>query len=294
MYVSRWMLATVATLVAAGCQPVSSGTYITGAEGQPVPQYALGYNYQMNDVVPAAGLMPVAMSQPAPQMYQPQPAADTALANQVRADMSQLADRLQRVEKAMLRLDRRMQLVERNELNRMGGGEGMGGLSALTPQDEQVAMQSMNIGPQYSNGFRPVSSDSAITSSLQAAPGAQASGGKSYGSYNGLPSLADVSPAAGRAPDGDLSVWTVTYDGDKVWPDRDQLPLSRDVVEALRNGQGVTVFARGKHPQATEFRERVKALSRYLGKVASLESVPISAIPAPHLNDNTIEIFATH
>lgn len=278
----RWMWATGATLLLVGCQPAGQGAYITGLEQQPVPQYM--YPYQP----PAAYQAPVA--EVAPAAGPSRPAADEG---EWKAGLAQVGERLQRIEKAMLRLDRRMQLVERNELNRMGGGEG---LSALNPQEEQVAMQSLNIGPQYSNGFRPVSSDGAVTSSLQAAPSgasgtASAAANGSYGRR--LPSLADVAPAAGKVPEGELSVWTVSYEQGKVWPEREQLPLSRDVVEVLRSGQGVTVFARGKHPQATEFRERVKALSRYLGKVASLESVPISAIPAPHLADDTIEIFAT-
>ena len=83
------------------------------------------------------------------------------------------------------------------------------------------------------------------------------------------------------------------------WPDRTQLPSSRDVVESLRqsgalNNGTVTLYARGKNANAVEFRERVKALSRYLSKVSSLDSVPIAAMPAPHLDDQTIEILVTH
>lgn len=215
----------------------------------------------------------------------------------IEGEILKVNERLQRVEKAMLRLDRRMQLVERNELGRMGGGP-----LSMNPQEEQSAMADMNLGPavspaMYSDGFRPVSSDGQVTSSLQAAPriASAASAPSAPTTARGLPSLADPSPAVGRAPESDLSVWTVRYmDQAKVWPERDQLPGSRDVVEALRNGKTVTVFARGKHPNAVEFRERVKALSRYLSKVASLETVPIATLPAPHLDDKTIEIFATH
>lgn len=260
----------------AGCQQVPAqyaaiqvpqadmrGYYQPQAQSLPQAAYALP-----PEVEPAAG---------------PAPAAQSHM-NEIMAEVDKMSERVQRVEKAMLRLDRRMQLVERNELNRMGGGE----ISAV-PSETPVA-QVQEIGPAYTDGFRPV----AITSSLQAAPSGNtqmASAGPTRA--RGLPSLADPS-AAPTQPESELAVWTIRYGAEKVWPERDQLPLSRDVVEALRIGKNVTVFARGKYPQAVEFRERVRALSRYLGKVASLESVPIAAIPAAHLDDNTIEIFATH
>ena len=279
-----WGLGSVCLVAVAGCQPMPQQAYQptmpsemqTGGYYQPYAPYPAAYAPPpVADVAPAAG--PVAAPVPA--------------TNEVIAEVGKISERVQRVEKAMLRLDRRMQLVERNELNRMGGG-GVTGDVSMSPQQEQQGLQSMNLGPSYSEGFRPVS---AITSSLQAAPrGNMVAVERDSVAAKGLPSLADPSPAAGKAPDGELAVWTVKYDVEKVWPERDQLPLSRDVVEALRNGEKVTVFARGKHPQAVDFRERVRALSRYLSKVASLDSVPIAAIPAPHLDDDTIEIFATH
>ncbi|MCP5405680.1 MAG: hypothetical protein H6922_05620 [Pseudomonadaceae bacterium] len=293
MPTSRKVWAGVVVLAVAGCQPMG-GTYVTGLEGQPVPAYNAYGSYPSPASQPPQHIMQQ-QAMAAPSYETVEPAAGTVPnTSRLQGDIAQLGDRLQRVEKAMLRLDRRMQLVERNELNRMGG-ETPAGLTSLTPQEETLAMQNMNIGPQYGNGFRAVSSEGAITSSLQAANTGVASVGAAAPRLAGLPSLADRGAAASTSSrEADLAVWTVIYENGKTWPDRNQLPFSRDVVEALRNGSGVTVFARGKHPQAVEFRERVKALSRYLGKVASLESVPISAIPAPHLGDDTIEIFATH
>lgn len=295
-------LAFVAVLSAgllSSCQstPMPPSFSPTTAAGYPLP--AASYNvapspyesaaYNPADVEPAAG----PSTRQAPQVN----------TQAIEGEILKVNERLQRVEKAMLRLDRRMQLVERNELGRMGGN---GSPLSMNPQEEQSAMADMNLGPatatsMYSDGFRPVSSNGGlegqVTSSLQAAPriASAASAPSAPATARGLPSLADPSPAVGRAPESDLSVWTVRYmDQAKVWPERDQLPGSRDVVEALRNGKTVTVFARGKHPNAVEFRERVKALSRYLSKVASLETVPIATLPAPHLDDKTIEIFATH
>ena len=272
---------TCAALVLAGCQQAPQPQVF---QPNMPPEMATGGYYQPYNAYPVYGaqtppqVAPVAEVAPAAG---PQP---REVSHEVLAEVGKVAERIQRVEKAMLRLDRRMQLVERNELNRMGGPVSM------TPEQEQEGLQSMNLGPSYSEGFHPVST---ITSSLQAAPNGN-QGSPSAPPSRGLPSLADPSPAAGKMPETDLAVWTIKYGIEKVWPERDQLPLSRDVVEALRNGQQVTVFARGKHPQAVEFRERVRAISRYLSKVASLETVPISAIPAPHLDDDTIEIFATH
>lgn len=287
------MSATLAAGLLAGCQNMPTPpSFSPTTAGYPVPNASYGPNAAYDgyaaypDVEPAAGPTPAARAP-----YQA-PSANTAA---LEGEIGKVNERLQRVEKAMLRLDRRMQLVERNELGRMGGGP-----ISMTQQEEQTAMAGMNLGPTpnlYGDGFRPVSSNEGITSSLQAAPriASNAQTTSAPATARGLPSLADPSPAVGRAPEADLSVWTVRYaDTSKVWPERDQLPGSRDVVDALRNGKTVTVFARGKHPNAVEFRERVKALSRYLSKVASLESVPIATLPAPHLDDTTIEIFATH
>lgn len=207
-----------------------------------------------------------------------------------------LRERLERVERAMLRLDRRMQLVERNELGRMNGSDQMSGLEG----GETFAMLN---GPAPASGFSNVSAERPITSALQAAAPAGggnngfmrvADGQRQVASASGLPSLADKAPAAGRAPAEAVSIWTVRYGTEKIWPEREQLPASRDVVDSLRSGTPTTVFARGSLPQSVEFRDRVKALSRYLAKVSGQETVAISALNAPHLDKDTIEIFASH
>ncbi|PZP40004.1 MAG: hypothetical protein DI585_02310 [Pseudomonas fluorescens] len=293
--------------VTSGCQSSSAGMAYAA------PPYPA---YDYSGISPAAG--PVAQS-PMPSQVVPSypPAAYQAL----EAANIELKERLERVEKAMLRLDRRMQLVERNELGRMGGQtSSLGAPTApqsgyvastssgeMSSSDEQVAMKALNIGADASD-YRPVASrGEAITSALQAAPslsstsfsGEVASSGEGVrvASRNNLPSLADPAPSVGRSlqqGNSDVAIWTVKYEPSKVWPDRAQLPSSRDVVEALRKNGTATIYARGKNANAVEFRERVKALSRYLSKVSSLESVPIAAMAAPHLDDETIEILATH
>jgi hypothetical protein len=225
----------------------------------------------------------------------------------------ELKERLDRVEKAMLRLDRRMQLVERNELSRMNGQtsslEPAAGPNAVAvsanpaASDVDEAMQAL--GLNESSGYRPVSSrNEAITSALQAAPSLASSDLAAtraepvrMASRGGLPSLADPVRPAGRdlkAGQQDVAIWTVRYESGKVWPDRTQLPSSRDVVDVLRENGKANIYARGKNASAVEFRDRVKALSRYLSKVSSLETVPIAAMAAPHLDDETIEIVVTH
>jgi hypothetical protein len=226
----------------------------------------------------------------------------------------QLKQRLDRIEQALLRLDRRMQLVERNELGRMGGANPPSQplpiydqvseiLPAATPL-AQTVRQTMraedNWGSEivppalaqaaipaaeatYAEGFAPVSQvDTTIRGTLQAAPR--------------LPSLADATATAqGRIPQsaGNMAVWTVRYEPEKVWPDRTQLPGSKSVVELLRKSETVTLVARGPKPTSPEFQERVRALSRYLAKVAALETVPISTMATPQLDGDTIELLAT-
>jgi len=224
--------------------------------------------------------------------------------------------RLERIEQALLRLDKRMQLVERNELGRMGSANGLGlpetaaadvfgqapNVAAVAPlaqtvrqalrtEENRVAdpasmMGSAASAPEntpYATGFAPVSQvDNAIRSPLQAAP-------------MRLPSLADPASATGRVPQsaGKMGIWTVRYEPGKVWPDRDQLAASRAIIDLLRNSQTVTLVARGPNPSQPEFQERVRALSRYLAKVAVLETVPISALATPQLDRDTIEVLAT-
>ncbi len=292
-----WSQLSLVTLAAvtSGCQTAST------AYAPPYP------SYDYSAVSPAAG--PVAQ-QPVVQ----QPAYSPVPYQAMEAATLELKERLERVEKAMLRLDRRMQLVERNELNRMGGsqqsstsGSSYTQTAEVAMSDEQAAMRALNIGPGESEGgFRPVASrNEGITSALQAAPSLRSADIYTPGtsmqlaSRNGLPSLADPAPMQTRSMqqgNAQVAIWTVRYEPSKVWPDRTQLPSSRDVVEALRgNGSTkLTLYARGKNANGVEFRERVKALSRYLSKVSSLDSVPIAAMAAPHLDDETIEILATH
>ena len=281
---------------ASGCQSSATASY--------VPPYPA---YDYSALAPAAGPAPTVQPQAAQQ-----PVYNAVPYQAMEAATLELKERLERVEKAMLRLDRRMQLVERNELNRMSAGPqaSAGGYTAtteVTMSDEQAAMRALNIGPgDAESGFRPVASrNEGITSALQAAPSLRSADVYTPGtpmqlaSRNGLPSLADPAPVQSRSlqpGNAQVAIWTVRYDTSKVWPDRTQLPASRDVVEALRtNGSGkLTLYARGKNANGVEFRERVKALSRYLSKVSSLDSVPIAAMAAPHLDDETIEILATH
>jgi hypothetical protein len=140
----------------------------------------------------------------------------------------------------------------------------------------------------YQQGIQPVSSprDTTIRGSLQAAP--TTLGGA-------LPSLADPRNNSQPIPNsaGQIAIWTVRYEPEKIWPDRDQLPDSRIVVDALRQSRTLTVVARGPNTKSSVFQERVRALSRYLAKVASLDTVPISTLATPGLDANTIEILAT-
>ncbi len=293
--------------VASGCQSSQGVAY-----GNPYPAY------DYSAIAPAAG------PQAAAPMAQQQPAYTPVPYQALEASTLEMKERLERVEKAMLRLDRRMQLVERNELNRMGTStsnnatsnpNGYTQTADTSLSEEQAAMRALNIGPGTQSvelggdGYRPVASrNEGITSALQAAPSLNSqgfsqgysSGGTQVATRNTLPSLADPTPVASRSlqpGNGQVAIWTVKYEPSKIWPDRTQLPASRDVVESLRNsgaGEGkITLYARGKNANAVEFRERVKALSRYLSKVSSLESVPIAAMPAPHLDDQTIEILVT-
>jgi hypothetical protein len=212
----------------------------------------------------------------------------------------ELKQRLDRAEQALLKLDRRMQLVERNELGRMGGVTGnspfaarepafINNMSSLPPEEATAThMASVAQTNMYQNNIQPVSSprDGVIRSSVQAGPNTLG---------NGLPSLADPRTNTQPMPSsaGQLAIWTVRYEPEKVWPDRSQLPDSRTVVEALRNSRTLTVVARGPNPNSQTFQDRVRALSRYLAKVASLETVPISALATPGLDANTIEVLAT-
>lgn len=275
-------------VVASGCQGMGQGGYA----GYPNPYPPYNYNYAGN-----------AAQQPAAAQQASAPGFDVAAYKDLQSTNQNLKERLERVEKAMLRLDRRMQLVERNELNRMGGTQTSQGV-----YQQQAARNALNLSDDdnadTAGDYRPVSSrGESLASVMQVTPaGAPPPEPMRVASRNavsnGLPSLADVDDSSsGRTLQpgkSSLAIWTVKYEPSKVWPERDQLPSSREVVEALREGEGVTITARGKNASSIEFRERVRALSRYLSKVSSLDSVPIAAMPAPQLDDQTIEILATY
>lgn len=296
-------IATTAVLQS-GCQSVPSNgyDYSYAGRGPQGVQPATAMPYPASVQQQGVQQPVAAVNYPSMQQYQG-----------VEANVVALKDRVERLEKALIRLDRRMQLVERNELDRMSDGSSPVGARRQTAslqkeeslarqgdegEDERIALQETTIEPvrsaaaesfSSSEDFRMVSNnaDGVIRSSLQAAP--------QNASITGMPSLADGGSTKRSEAATDVAVWTVSYDDPgKVWPDRAQLPASREVVQALRDSGKVTLFARGPNPNDKQFRERVKALSRYLAKVSSLESVPIAALPSPQLNAQTIEILATH
>jgi hypothetical protein len=236
----------------------------------------------------------------------PVDAAPAARLPDQNAEVMRMRERLERVERAMLRLDRRMQLVERNELGRMNGGDGQ--MSQLEGGETLALLNGVEpaggapLGREAAGGFQSVSAEAdaampEITSTLQAAPRGRAGfqrvneAPRQVASV-GLPSLADRS-GGGTSAASSMPIWTVRYAEAKVWPAREQLPGSREVVDALRQPAPVVVYARGARPNSVAFRDRVKALSRYLAKVSGQETVAIAALEAPHLDADTIEIFAT-
>lgn len=229
------------------------------------------------------------------------------------AQLNGMDERVRRVERAMIRLDRRMQVVERNEMARVSNTNIEGGqfqpTSFTSGQAQPTAAPSSR---DYGQMTSPFSRGAAVLSRtsysdaqplenafvgkhvsiapLQPAKPMAANAAASVGTR--VASLADKTTDA--AAETDVTIWTVNYDPRKIWPDRSQLASSSSVVSALRNGEQVTVFARGARPSSKEFRERVRALSRYLGRVANLESVPIAAMPAEHLSSDTIEVLVAH
>ncbi|MDD9911531.1 MAG: hypothetical protein OXR68_01605 [Alphaproteobacteria bacterium] len=219
--------------------------------------------------------------------------SNSVMVEKLASDMNSLYQRMQRAERAMIRLDRRMQLIERNELGRMGSGEVsmntddssyLGSSIGQDINESQVLSQVPPAAKRYPSGIMPV------TASLQ--PAQRQVHSSELGSFRAsLPSLADDTSEPSSEPG--MAVWTVRYVDGKVWPDRNQLPASRNVVSALKTGKPVALFARGAQPNSKEFRDRVRALSRYLSKVAESSGVAISAMPAQHLDEDTIEIFAT-
>lgn len=280
------------------------------------------------------------------QSVQPMPMAASiedgkmqVMHSQVMGEMNSVRERLRRVERAMIRLDRRMQLVERNELGRMNGEpvssfqnngnnlpnpdvnslfKPMNFQQAQPAQQQYVQQHPVKVPGQYpavqpvmpqNNGYvqqqgarmMPMAYNGSaqqgqITSSLQAAPINVAAktelSTQKRQAFAGLPSLADTTEDK-KSDDASVAIWTIGYDTRKIWPARDQLTGSREVVEALRAEKPVALFARGARPASKEFRERVRALSRYLSRVSNKDSIPIASLPAEHLDGDTIEILAT-
>ncbi len=258
---------------------------------------------QMNNPYVAA---PQPVAQQPSQFYEQQQLQQeysNGVTNRALSDITSLQQRIQRLEKAMIRLDRRMQIIERQELGRMSGLEEN---FNKTPMSSQKFIQHLgntspvsNIPPSptgYPQGMVPMAhstaGESRIVSSLQPAPRQMAYAHNSANKSRQLPSLADKQNKK-QVADSSIAVWTIQYNTDKIWPDRNQLPASREVVDVLKDGKTSAIFARGAKPNSRQFRDRVRALSRYLGKVADANNVAISAMPASHLDENTIEIFAT-
>ncbi|HAG53249.1 MAG TPA: hypothetical protein DCL21_05640 [Alphaproteobacteria bacterium] len=223
------------------------------------------------------------------------------------SELAKLSDRVRRVERAMIRLDTRMKLVERNELARFTANQQKQTPSVLNqagykPTSFTTTNDIVNfakINSPFAKRVQPSYTASSmqsklVTSSLQVAPKPvmQAKPQHQLASANNviasLPSLADTSASM---QEKDVSIWTIEYTENKIWPTRDQLAESKSVVDLLRSETPVAVFARGANPSSKEFRERVRALSRYLGKVANSQDVAIAAMPASHLDSDTIELL---
>lgn len=217
-----------------------------------------------------------------------------------------LSDKVRRVERAMIRLDQRMKLVERNELARFTSAQqqapALNQQAGFKPTSFTTTNDIVNfakINSPFAKRVQPNYTASAmqsnlVTSSLQVAPKPvmQVRPQHQLASANNviasLPSLADTSASM---QEKDVSIWTIEYSENKIWPTRDQLAESKSVVDLLKSENPVAVFARGANPSSKEFRERVRALSRYLGKVANSQDVAIASMPANHLDSDTIEVL---
>jgi hypothetical protein len=295
------------------------------------------------------GIMPPQPVASNPQALEAVAAQGQMFQSQTIAEVNSLRERVRRVERAMIRLDRRMQLVERNELARMSSLTGTGVTPAATFQPTAFSMVGNESAPvagatdlaQMTSPFargaaamsRPVSlpaqqsfaveslmptpqpdvtamatmpdlganpavpNAGMVTAALQpnlmpvsSSPSdAAAVTGDGAVLGTGLPSLADSEEAA--KDEASVAIWTISFEPEKVWPGRDQLLASREVVNALKSDARVALYARGARPASKEFRERVRALSRYLGRVTNAEDVPIAAMPAKHLDSDTIELI---
>lgn len=245
------------------------------------------------------------------------------MAGRAVSEVNSLRERVRRVERAMIRLDRRMQVLERNELARISSFQGgrqqdvsvqrtsyanVVGDQAQAQKPRQEEASQPNFGQMTSpfargaaamNSYAPVPTarqvaarSSGVTDTLQAKRQAPVEKAAPSG-FGRLPSLADDgSEAKKQDEDKSVAIWTVRYEPRKVWPGRDQLASSRQVVTALRKEDPVALYARGVRPSSKAFRERVRAISRYLGRVANVSSIPIASMPAEHLDEDTIEIIA--
>jgi|GEM_PF-1455263 len=311
-YRQKFMLAASllpSLLLLAGCQ--TAGYQQQQAFQQPLQQVDLSYLQPQNGQFQQPFHQSQIPQQIPPQMQAPslggnlgqqQPVLVTTPADQrvsaLTAQLTELQDRLSRSERAMLRLDRRMQLVEANELSRMDGAQ----LGSLNDQQgiQPVALVGDNIGAQSFNQNLQNNGQAQlvpVATSQIGLPGQQFNNQPQQQgrALLGLPSLADRGKPESTDAAAELAVWTIRYQGNKIWPERAQLKSSRDVVSALRNStKPVAVYARGKNTASKEFRERVRAVSRYLSKVGEKEQVPIAALPAEHLDSDTIEIFTAN
>lgn len=231
---------------------------------------------------------------------------------QQKTEISQMSDRVRRVERAMIRLDTRMKLVERNELARFSSNQQSSNVPMLNQQagfkptsfttssnNDMVNFARLNspfakrVQPNYTAASMQ---SNIVRSSLQVAPQqviapqVQNQLASANNVINSLPSLADTTASM---QEKDVSIWTIEYSENKIWPTRDQLAESKSVVDLLSGDAPVAVFARGANPSSKEFRERVRALSRYLGKVSGSQDVAIAAMPANHLDSDTIELLVS-
>lgn len=252
--------------------------------------------------------------QVAPQMMQQQQQQQTPVyvrpeTNETVDKVNTLVERVRRVERAMIRLDRRMQLIERNELSRMSNGvmnndeasAPQGGFQPMSYRSNQAQPKTLPVvkrpyasqSPVSNRGYQPVSyKDNRVTSSLGVARNVTAERAP-VTAFSGMPSLADSKGTANKAVESSVSIWTINYESGKVWPGREQLTSSREVINALSGKKPAAIYARGANPSSKEFRERVRAVSKYLSKVTKADSVPIASMPAKHMTRNQIEIIVT-
>ncbi|MFT7144433.1 MAG: hypothetical protein ACI9TY_000420 [Alphaproteobacteria bacterium] len=254
--------------------------------------------------------------QAAPQMMQQQQQQQQAPVyvrpdtNETVDKVNTLVERVRRVERAMIRLDRRMQLIERNELSRMSNGvmnndeasAPQGGFQPMSYNSNQAQPQTLPIVKRpyarqapVSNrgGYQPVSyKDNRVTSSLGVARNVTA-GRAPITAFGGMPSIADSQDKSHNAAESSVSIWTINYESGKVWPGREQLTSSREVINALSGKKPAAIYARGANPSSKEFRERVRAVSKYLSKVTKVDNMPIASMPAKHMTRNQIEIIVT-